>query len=148
MFENVNVNYLDSWVIQEDRRIIRKKIHHFNISNIISNCLIFEGFLVLCYKYRQYANATMAEQGGGLEWVVESTTSYTFPVQTGGIFYFPWHRHQIEGTDGFSVSSKRHWQSRVNGIVKVPKRSFPQRDSNPAGNRPVASPSQRSNPLG
>ena len=23
------------------------------------------------------------------------------PVQTGGIFYFPWHRHQIEGTDGF-----------------------------------------------
>ena len=32
--------------------------------------------------------------------VVESTTSYTFPVQTGGIFYFPWHRHQIERTDG------------------------------------------------
>ena len=25
---------------------------------------------------------------------MESTTSYTFPVQTGGIFYFPWHRHQ------------------------------------------------------
>ena len=22
------------------------------------------------------------------------STSYTFPVQTGGIFYFPWHRHQ------------------------------------------------------
>ena len=21
---------------------------------------------------------------------------YTFPAQTGGIFYFPWHRHQIE----------------------------------------------------
>ena len=33
--------------------------------------------------------------------VVESTTRYTFPVQTGGIFYFPWHRHQVEGTDGF-----------------------------------------------
>ena len=28
--------------------------------------------------------------------VVESTTSYTFPVQTGGIFYFPWHRHRRE----------------------------------------------------
>ena len=27
--------------------------------------------------------------------------SYTFPVQTGGIFYFPCHGHQIEGTDGF-----------------------------------------------
>ena len=26
---------------------------------------------------------------------MESTTSYTFPVQTGGIFYLPWHRHQI-----------------------------------------------------
>ena len=23
------------------------------------------------------------------------------PVRTGGIFYFPWHRHQIEGTDTF-----------------------------------------------
>ena len=23
------------------------------------------------------------------------------PVRTGGIFYFPWHRHQIEGTNGF-----------------------------------------------
>ena len=31
----------------------------------------------------------------------ESTTSYTFPMQTGGIIYFPWHSHQIEGTDGF-----------------------------------------------
>ena len=33
--------------------------------------------------------------------VVESSTSYTFPVQIGGIFYIPWHRHQIERTDGF-----------------------------------------------
>ena len=24
---------------------------------------------------------------------MESTTSYTFPVQTGGIFYFSWNRH-------------------------------------------------------
>ena len=24
------------------------------------------------------------------------------------MFYFPWHRHQIEGTNGFSVSSERH----------------------------------------
>ena len=28
--------------------------------------------------------------------VVESTTSYTFQVQTGGIFLFPWHRNQID----------------------------------------------------
>ena len=26
-----------------------------------------------------------------------------------GIFYFPWHRHQIEPT-ALSVSSERHWQ--------------------------------------
>ena len=32
--------------------------------------------------------------------VVESTRG-TFPVQTGGIVYFSWHIHQIEGTDGF-----------------------------------------------
>ena len=38
---------------------------------------------------------------------------------TGGIFYFPWHRHQID----FIVSSERPWQSGVNGIVKIPKRS-------------------------
>ena len=24
------------------------------------------------------------------------------------VLCFPWHRHQIEGTDGFSVSSERH----------------------------------------
>ena len=41
-----------------------------------------------------------------LDYNVESTTSYTFPVQTGGIFYFPWHIHQIEGTKAFSVSKK------------------------------------------
>ena len=35
--------------------------------------------------------------GGGVH------DSYTL-VRTGGIFYFPWHRHQIEGTDGFLVS--------------------------------------------
>ena len=48
----------------------------------------------------QCANAIM---GGGLEWVVESTTvrPYTVPARTGGIFHFPWHRHQMEGTDGF-----------------------------------------------
>ena len=39
---------------------------------------------------------------------MESPKSCTFPVQTGGIVYFPWHIYQIEGTDGFSVSSERH----------------------------------------
>ena len=34
-----------------------------------------------------------------LEWW--SPPQLHIPVRTGGIFYFPWHRHQIEGTDGF-----------------------------------------------
>ena len=61
-------------------------------------------------------------------------------MRTGGIFYFPWHRHQIEftGLTAFSVSSERHWQCGVNGIAKVPKRSCPQWDSNPS--RTVRSP--------
>ena len=29
----------------------------------------------------------------------ESTTGYIYPLC--GIFYFPWHRHQVEGTNGF-----------------------------------------------
>ena len=33
------------------------------------------------------------------EWVSESTTGYT--VTSCGVFYYPWHRHQIEGTIGF-----------------------------------------------
>ena len=35
---------------------------------------------------------------------MESTTCYTFPVQSGGIFYFPWHGHQIVGTNSFLLS--------------------------------------------
>ena len=31
---------------------------------------------------------------------MESTTGYTF-YPLCGIVYFPWHRHQIEGTNGF-----------------------------------------------
>ena len=32
---------------------------------------------------------------------MESTTGYTCIYPLCGIFYFPWHRHQIEGTNGF-----------------------------------------------
>ena len=61
--------------------------------------------------------------GGGVH------DSYTFP-QTGGIFYFPWQRHQIEGTNGFYCLIRIYClirktlgrQSGVNGIAKVPKR--------------------------
>ena len=43
-------------------------------------------------------------------------------MRTGGIFYFPWHRHQIEGTDGFYCLIQKTLASGVNGIAKVPKR--------------------------
>ena len=39
--------------------------------------------------------------GGGVRVGSGVHGSYTFPVQTDGVFYFPWHRHQIEGTNGF-----------------------------------------------
>ena len=49
----------------------------------------------------------------------------------------------------FSVSSERHWQRRVNGIAKVPKRKvFTEVGFEPGRECPVAIPSQRSNPLG
>ena len=54
---------------------------------------------------------------------MESTTSYTFPVQTGGIFYFPWHRHQIEGTNGFWClirKTQRYTISNVESQVLTP----------------------------
>ena len=56
------------------------------------------------------------------------------PVRTGGIFYFPWHRHHMDRRNRRlnSVSSERHWQSGVNGIAKVQKRSCPQWNSNPS----------------
>ena len=43
-------------------------------------------------------------------------------MRTGGIFYFPWHRHQIEGTNGFYCLIRKTLASGVNGIAKVPKR--------------------------
>ena len=42
-------------------------------------------------------------------------------MRTGGIFYFPWHRHQIEGTNGFYCLIRKTLASGVNGIAKVPK---------------------------
>ena len=53
--------------------------------------------LVLCCNWavRQCHNGGGFRVGGGVH------DSYTVPMGTGGIFHFPWHRHPIEGTDGF-----------------------------------------------
>ena len=70
---------------------------------------------------------------------MESTTSYTFPVQTGGIFYFPWHRHQIEVTDGFQClirKTQRYTISNVESPVFTPNNhAWSERDSNPGRRR-------------
>ena len=52
---------------------------------------------------------------------MESTTRYTFSVQTGGIFYFPWHEHQIEGTDGFWCLI---WKTQTYTIFNVESQVF------------------------
>ena len=49
--------------------------------------------------------------------ISESTTGYTFTPC--GIFYFPWHRHQIEGTTGFKCLFRKT-QANV-GWTKLPK---------------------------
>ena len=61
--------------------------------------------------------------------------SYTFQcgVTVVGSFYFPWHRHQIERTNGFS----RPKDTGKEGLTELPKfrtQSRLQWESNPAGN--------------
>ena len=51
------------------------------------------------------------------------------------IFYFPWHRHQTEGTmpTAFGVSSERHRKSMVNWIAKVATRLYQDPNPEPLG---------------
>ena len=58
--------------------------------------------------------------------------SYTCQCGLVGSFTSPGIDTRYKGRRGFSVSSERHWQSGVNGIANVPKRSFPQWDSSPS----------------
>ena len=64
---------------------------------------------------------------------MESTTSYTFPMQIGGISYFHWHRHQIEGTNGFQChirKTQRYTISNVESQVFTPNNhAWSERDS-------------------
>ena len=54
--------------------------------------------------------------GGGVH------DSYTFQCGLVGSFYFPWYRHQIEGTNGFYCLIRKTLASGVNGIAKITKR--------------------------
>ena len=78
---------------------------------------ITHGSLIMTYKFQCGPLMTC----GGLEWEVESTT-VTHSSADWGIFYFPWHRHQIEGTNSFYCLIRKTLASGVNGIAKVPKR--------------------------
>ena len=60
------------------------------------------------------------------------------PVQTGGVFYFPWHRHQIEGTDGFYCLLRKT-------LAKRGKRNCQSSEAKRTIDRPVAG--RRCNPL-
>ena len=76
--------------------------------------------------------------GGGVH------DSYTFQCGLVGSFTSPGIDTRLKGPTAFSVSSERHWQGGVNGIAKVPKRSYRSGIRTRPGNRPVAGPSQRS----
>ena len=55
---------------------------------------------------------------------MESTTGYTFTPCV--VFYFPWHRHQIEGTNGFYClirKTERFTISNVESQVFTPNNS-------------------------
>ena len=53
------------------------------------------------------------------------------PVRTGGVFYFPWHRHQIEGTDGFECLLRKTLAKRgKRNCQSSEAKRFPQWDSN------------------
>ena len=71
--------------------------------------------------------------GGGVH------DSYTFQCGLVGYFTSPGIDTRWKGPTAFSVSSERHWQSGVNGIAKVPKRTV-FRSGIRTPDRPVASP--------
>ena len=85
---------------------------------------------------------------GGLEWEVESTI-VTHSSADWWIFYFPWHRHQIEGTNVFyclirktlAKRGKRNWQSSeeksfYRSGTRTIDRTVAGRLPNPLGHRP------------
>ena len=52
-------------------------------------------------------------------------------MRTGGTFYFPWHRHQIEGTNGFYCLIRKTLASGVTELPQFRREKFlPKWDSN------------------
>ena len=64
-------------------------------------------------------------------------TTHIYPLR--GVFYFPWHRHQIEGTNGFYClirKTERLTISNVESQVFTPNNSRLPRGLNAGGPRP------------
>ena len=69
-------------------------------------------------------------------------------MRTGGIFYFPCHRHQIEGTGGFECFLRNSLARRGKRNCQSSKAKLSAVGFEPVPHSPFASASQRSNPLG
>ena len=62
---------------------------------------------------------------------MESTTSFTFPVQNLLLPLSGWHRHQVEGTDCFYCLLRKALSKRGKRNFQSSEAKLPQRDSNP-----------------
>ena len=66
----------------------------------LAACLVLSCVIIGRSLYRAVRQCHNDRTGGGAFRMGGGVhDSYIFPVRTGGIFYFPWHRHQVEGTD-------------------------------------------------
>ena len=110
--------------------------YFFISSRMLSILLLLQSDTVSIQSWVLYAGSflELSSKSGGVH------HSYTFQYGLVGSFTSPGIDTRYKGPTALSVSSERHWQSGVNGIAKVPKQSFPQRDSNPI--RTVRSPAQ------
>ena len=68
------------------------------------------------------------------------------PVRTGGMFYFPWHRHQIEGTNGLYCLIRKTLAKRGKRNCQSSEEKSYYRSVTRTIDRPVAG--RRPSPLG
>ena len=74
----------------------------------VTLCYIMLHYATLCYIMLHYATCMGLYRSSPL-----APTGFLISL------FFPWHRHQVEGNNAFSVSSERRRQSGVNEIVQV-----------------------------
>ena len=73
-----------------------------NDINILNILLLFSSsFISAGQVFQPHGHTSGGFRVGGGVHCPRQCGQLHIPVRTGGIFYFPWHRHQIEGTNGF-----------------------------------------------